>query len=383
MTQLKPQILSVTMAGWPGMRGEVRLDLGWRRTVLVGRNGVGKSVVMESFVESARLAWARRARDVEDDVRFSCEIGTPGHVQLRYRFEVSPTSARAEDGSIPGAPPERRLEWRESCHSGNGDLIWSVERNEAKFGDGRTIAFPRGVGVLGMFHAIDEMPKEAQQLRSRLGSVSLVRAGVPRVQQSHKRDPIYLKLVDEHRWQAIGAGRTERLAVRIAYLWETSPEEDFVELSSLVGRLGLGQSLQVAAIKANDTNTLGWVQLDGVNIGQLSDGTLRVIELLVNVLSAKRGVICIEEPETGIHPGLLERVLAIFETYSHDRQLVLATHSPYVLRWCDPADLRLVELLPDATSVRSLGADEVDRVEAYLRDEGTLDSFIFEHSDEE
>jgi predicted ATPase len=80
---------------------------------------------------------------------------------------------------------------------------------------------------------------------------------------------------------------------------------------------------------------------------------------------------------------LLERLLGVITSYSQDRQIVISTHSPYVLRWCDPADLRLVERVDDTTNVRSLEPAEVDRVEAYLRDEGTLDSFIFDHSDEE
>lgn len=384
MTEPEPQILSVTLAGWPGLeRGEVTLDFGSERTVLVGKNGAGKSVVMEAFCEAARVASSRRHRTIETSVKFSCRIGVPGRVDAIYEYQSLPAGASSatREEAVSGTEAVR-VTWEEECRTASGDLVWSVKDNELSIGDRKT-ALPGGIGLLGMFHAIDDLPDLASLIRQRLVSVQLVRAGVPRI-HSVTRQFLFMKREEDGRWHLTSptkSGRIERLALRIAQLHRPGTAEEFAELRLLVARLGLGKDLKVEEAKVKE-NVFGWVALDGVNLGQLSDGTLRVLEILTYVLAPTRGVVCIEEPETGIHPGLLERLLATIRAYSADRQIVISTHSPYVLRWCDPTELRLVERGPETTIVRRLAVDELDRVEAYLRDEGTLDSFIFEHSEE-
>ena len=38
-------------------------------------------------------------------------------------------------------------------------------------------------------------------------------------------------------------------------------------------------------------------------------------------------LVLVEEPETAVHPGLLSRLLAEFDAYASDRQIVLSTQS--------------------------------------------------------
>ena len=64
----------------------------------------------------------------------------------------------------------------------------------------------------------------------------------------------------------------------------------------------------------------------------LSDGTLRFLALtLLAYLPEHRGIYLIEEPENGIHPRAIE---AVFQSLSsvYDGQVLLATHSPLILR---------------------------------------------------
>jgi len=64
----------------------------------------------------------------------------------------------------------------------------------------------------------------------------------------------------------------------------------------------------------------------------LSDGTLRFLALtLLAYLPEHGGVYLIEEPENGIHPRAIE---AVFQSLSsvYDGQVLLATHSPLMLR---------------------------------------------------
>jgi predicted ATPase len=76
----------------------------------------------------------------------------------------------------------------------------------------------------------------------------------------------------------------------------------------------------------------------------LSEGTLYVLAysaLLYNDL--QNGVLCIEEPENGIHPACIEEMMDLFKEFSEQvegfplRQVIMNTHSPVVVshihRW--------------------------------------------------
>ena len=64
----------------------------------------------------------------------------------------------------------------------------------------------------------------------------------------------------------------------------------------------------------------------------VSDGTLRFLALtLLGYLPYPDGPYLVEEPENGIHPGNLETLLDSLASI-HDAQILVATHSPAVVR---------------------------------------------------
>src|SRR5262249_4081231 len=119
------------------------------------------------------------------------------------------------------------------------------------------------------------------------------------------------------------------------------------------------------------------VLVDGTDFGLLSDGTLRVIEILVWLIMPELKLLLIEEPETAVHPGLLAKLLAEIEAYSADSPIVISTQSPQVVSWADPLAIRLVERRSGRTEVRRLRDEEVARLSGYLHDEGTLGDFVY------
>jgi predicted ATPase len=64
----------------------------------------------------------------------------------------------------------------------------------------------------------------------------------------------------------------------------------------------------------------------------LSDGTIRFLLLLAILANPEPdGLIAIDEPETGLHPGMLP-ILAEFAVEAAERsQVILTTHSPQML----------------------------------------------------
>jgi predicted ATPase len=83
----------------------------------------------------------------------------------------------------------------------------------------------------------------------------------------------------------------------------------------------------------------------------LSDGTLRFLALTVLELEpAAQGLLCLEEPENGIHPARIPAMLKLLRDIATDtdypvgpdnplRQVIVNTHSPSVVRQVLDADL--------------------------------------------
>lgn len=88
----------------------------------------------------------------------------------------------------------------------------------------------------------------------------------------------------------------------------------------------------------------------------LSDGTLRFLALAVLELDpASKGVICLEEPENGIHPERIPAMLQLLQDiavgvdeevneYNPLRQVIINTHSPSVVQQVPEDSLILAEL---------------------------------------
>jgi len=65
---------------------------------------------------------------------------------------------------------------------------------------------------------------------------------------------------------------------------------------------------------------------------RLSDGTLRYLSLLAILYSPyKPSLLCIEEPELGLHPDILPTIAEILKEVSTETQIVVTTHSNIII----------------------------------------------------
>lgn len=90
----------------------------------------------------------------------------------------------------------------------------------------------------------------------------------------------------------------------------------------------------------------------------LSDGTLRFLALAVLQLDThSHGLICLEEPENGIHPDRIPAILELLQNIATDvdypideenplRQVIINTHSPLVVQKVPDDSLIVAELVP-------------------------------------
>ncbi len=104
----------------------------------------------------------------------------------------------------------------------------------------------------------------------------------------------------------------------------------------------------------------------GFSADLLSDGTLRLLALLAMLKSPNPPpLICLDEPELGLHPDWVKLVAELLESAATRTQLIVATHSPTLVSHVAPEHVAVVEKEDGATVVHQLTeaelADWLDR----------------------
>jgi predicted ATPase len=113
------------------------------------------------------------------------------------------------------------------------------------------------------------------------------------------------------------------------------------------------KSVDVRGDKARQLLILEAIEPSGVRLParSLSDGTLRFLALGIMAEDPEtKGLICMEEPENGIHPSKMEAMIHLLHDLAVDpmdapgsdnimRQIVFATHSPAMVQLQNPEDL--------------------------------------------
>ncbi len=74
----------------------------------------------------------------------------------------------------------------------------------------------------------------------------------------------------------------------------------------------------------------------------LSDGTIAITMIVVALFFEKKQLTIFEEPEHGIHPALIDRLMNLFYEASQDKQIIITTHNPEVVKYTELKDLLLI-----------------------------------------
>lgn len=128
-------------------------------------------------------------------------------------------------------------------------------------------------------------------------------------------------------------------------------------------------------------------QVDGqwLPFDMLSDGTKRIIYIIAKIASAPaNSIILLEEPELGIHPQQLYRLMQFIQEQSSEKQIILTTHSPEVLNFIAPDALDRIQVAyfkkGAGTQLRRLTTDEQAHARRYIYTEGLSLSDFWVHS---
>ena len=206
----------------------------------------------------------------------------------------------------------------------------------------------------------------------------------------------YINWLSKYRRSSEPSGSIE---MRLLHMYLES-REDFDEVISLLGPKALAiisdiiidkiQGPEKDAVESKDqSGTLYFFEFlpfysdsgPGVpyrrcGFSDLSFGTRRLIRMVVSLIFDRSTVMLLEQPEDGIHPGLLHKVIPLLRSYSENAQVLLASHSPEVLNRLEPKEIRLVTMKNGFTNVRELNNNELSGVRSYINDEGTLADFL-------
>lgn len=373
----QPWLAAVEAEGFAGLAGPVRLELDETRTVLVGKNGSGKSLVMEALAFAAKAA--RFRQPVSQAVRFRCEIARPRTSSLAYQYRLQLVE-RVERGLV-----ETIEEWEERCWELEGADLWNIRNSQLVLRGGEPRPFLPGASLLYVGDKYyPEVATEAGLIHQMLAGIHLVQSGIPRRGEVGPRQEILLPtLVPARSTQSAPTLPYGRLAdmARWITLQREHDEPRFEELVEILRSLGVVQDVVVETYTGTSSTSRDFsaVLFDGVNLGFQADGTLRVVEIVVQLL--QKGITCllVEEPELAVHPGLLGKLLALMTSYSLDRQIVVTTHSPQVVDWAAPPQLRLVEREGEVTRIRRIDDAQLSLLTQYLQDQGTLADFLYGH----
>lgn len=143
---------------------------------------------------------------------------------------------------------------------------------------------------------------------------------------------------------------------------EKSSDDPARIYSRVAGRLSdlSGLHVRTLHVEADDTRELLTIKLQEINgvmlpARSLSEGTLRFLALCVLLEDPQaRGLLCMEEPENGIHPANLLAMVNLVRDLAVDasepvdadnpfRQVLINTHSPGVVQLVDPSDLLIAD----------------------------------------
>ncbi len=99
--------------------------------------------------------------------------------------------------------------------------------------------------------------------------------------------------------------------------------------------------------------TLGEAALaSSIHVSGISDGTLRYLCLLAILYNSNRGeLVCIDEPEVGLHPDMIHGVATAIKHASKESTIIISTHSTALLNYFDLEQVRVFEKADENVTV--------------------------------
>jgi len=100
----------------------------------------------------------------------------------------------------------------------------------------------------------------------------------------------------------------------------------------------------------------------------LSDGTIYITALIIALYFDQKPIIIIEEPERNLHPYLISRLVNMMKEVSEEKQIIITTHNPEVIKHAGLENIYLVSRNEEGFSTISKPSDK-EEVNIFLENE--------------
>jgi predicted ATPase len=75
------------------------------------------------------------------------------------------------------------------------------------------------------------------------------------------------------------------------------------------------------------------------SVGEVSDGTIQTLALLVAIYDPQSKMLFLEEPENSVHPWVIRNIMTACREASKRKQIIITSHSPIVMNLVQPDEL--------------------------------------------
>lgn len=110
----------------------------------------------------------------------------------------------------------------------------------------------------------------------------------------------------------------------------------------------------------------------------LSDGTVSITAILTALYFEDKSMAIFEEPEHGVHPSLISKLMESFYDASKNKQIIITTHSPEVLKNTVKEDIFLL-LRKDNGNASIVKPHKNKMVKSFLKNELGIDQLFIQN----
>ncbi|MDO9098640.1 MAG: AAA family ATPase, partial [Candidatus Methanoperedens sp.] len=110
----------------------------------------------------------------------------------------------------------------------------------------------------------------------------------------------------------------------------------------------------------------------------LSDGTIYITALIIALYFDSKPIIIIEEPERNIHPYLISRLVNMMKEVSEEKQIIVTTHNPEVIKHAGLENIYLVSRDKEGFSTISKPSEK-EEVKIFLENEMGIEELYIQN----
>lgn len=361
-------------------------------TILIGRNAAGKSNVLKIIEWCAKVAVGRASIyqlvDYRPDKYSECAIEFLIDEEY-FRYEIKIKNLQRGMINSNSATDKDVVQTLSLFQNSEWTVIAKKNNQNVKLFDKHITNFEANSELSLLTAIIALLPID--KINSKILKVFAYLSKVNYYDFQRTEDDIQSVVTEKEYRKWLNEKSNDSVTMKLIYM-EKTDKELFNELHSLLNKNGLNiiEKIEIFELDPEQQeNNLFIVRFlvstKSVTYSQLSFGTQRVLLILLALLYDKNNSMLIEQPEDGIHYGLLKKVISICLTYcrSLKKQLIIATHSAEIINLLEnPENIRFVRMTNNGTKIKKLEDNLLQLIPNYLMNEGLLSEFIDSMDDE-